>query len=354
MIPKYQRIADELARELAAASNRAEKLPTEKELCARYEVSRQTVRQALLLLEKEGLITRRQGSGSYPTGLAQESSKNRIALLLPSDSDYLYPRLRSKLLKELVPAGFAVSVYLTEGRVSQEREILASLSEQPPAGLIADPIQNALPNPNLDLYEKLWAAGTSTVFLQEIYDRFSAHPQVATDSFGGARALASLLIEQKCTGIAGIFRRDTRSGLERYFGYSIACTRAGIPWDERNVCWFTDRDLHRLQKKQDTGFLRDFIRQNLGSCSGVIVQNDEIAYWLIHELQLAGRDVPDDVAVASFDNSYLCDLSQPRITSLAWEQDAAAAATHLLLAQLRGQKAASITLSGALVQRESC
>ena len=44
-------------------------LPTEAELCTQYQVSRQTVRAALSCLRKQGIITSRQGSGSYATGL---------------------------------------------------------------------------------------------------------------------------------------------------------------------------------------------------------------------------------------------------------------------------------------------
>jgi GntR family transcriptional regulator of arabinose operon len=160
--------------------------------------------------------------------------------------------------------------------------------------------------------------------------------------------------EKTNTGIAGIFQQDTKAGLERYFGFTRACTLAGIPWDDRNVRWYSCRELLELQKKQVTGFLRDFIRQNLGTCSGVIVQNDEIAYWLIRELGQAGKHVPEDVAVVSFDNSYLCDISEPGITSLAWECSPAEAAARLLLAQLKGGQPESVTLSGHPVRRGSC
>ena len=44
--------------------NGKDKLPSEQELCERYQISRQTVRQALSVLEQEGLIDRRRGSGS--------------------------------------------------------------------------------------------------------------------------------------------------------------------------------------------------------------------------------------------------------------------------------------------------
>jgi GntR family transcriptional regulator of arabinose operon len=353
MIPKYQQIAEDLARRMHEDGFPDGKLPTEKELCGHYRVSRQTVRQALLTLEQEGLIMRRQGSGSYATGLRRQTGSNQIAVLLPFDSEYTYARLRSDLQKPLLQAGFSVSFFLTEYSVAKEREILEQLRQLPLAGLVADPVKNALPNPNLDLYEKLWASGLPTVFLQEVYDRFPGKPQVCTDSFGGAKMLANLLLSGKHTRIAGIFQQDVRSGPERYFGLVKACTDAGVPWDDRHIRWFSSRELLELQKKQVTGFLRDFIRQNLGTCSGVIVQNDEIAYWLIKELQHIGKNVPEDVTVVSFDNSYLCEISHPWITSLAPAKSPADAAVRLLLAQLRGQEAKSVTLPYTLVRRES-
>lgn len=48
-------------------------LPTEHELCAQHEVSRHTAREALRLLQEEGLITRRRGIGTVvaATGLGR-------------------------------------------------------------------------------------------------------------------------------------------------------------------------------------------------------------------------------------------------------------------------------------------
>ncbi len=40
-------------------------LPTEEELCQQYGVSRQTVRNAVLELVDDGVVTRRPGQGSF-------------------------------------------------------------------------------------------------------------------------------------------------------------------------------------------------------------------------------------------------------------------------------------------------
>ena len=63
--PRYLQVADDLR----AAIQRGDfgagaQMPTETTLCARYGVSRFTVREALRQLQSEGLIRRRRGSGT--------------------------------------------------------------------------------------------------------------------------------------------------------------------------------------------------------------------------------------------------------------------------------------------------
>ena len=69
MAAKYLLIAQDLRNYIQTHQRiRAYKLPTEQELCAKYGVSRQTIRQALMLLEEENRITRIQGSGEQLPG----------------------------------------------------------------------------------------------------------------------------------------------------------------------------------------------------------------------------------------------------------------------------------------------
>lgn len=64
--PLYQQIADRLRGELAGGVYRTgEQLPTENELAGQLGVSRPTIRQALEVLTKEGLLVRVKGSGTF-------------------------------------------------------------------------------------------------------------------------------------------------------------------------------------------------------------------------------------------------------------------------------------------------
>jgi len=65
-ITRYLQLYSILSQSLADGEYKSAKaLPSEPDLVARYRVSRTTVRRALLLLEQEGRILRRRGSGTY-------------------------------------------------------------------------------------------------------------------------------------------------------------------------------------------------------------------------------------------------------------------------------------------------
>lgn len=65
-VPLYRRIAATLARELENGQPASgQPLPSEAALGQRFGVSRITIRQALAILESQGLIFRQQGRGTY-------------------------------------------------------------------------------------------------------------------------------------------------------------------------------------------------------------------------------------------------------------------------------------------------
>jgi GntR family transcriptional repressor for pyruvate dehydrogenase complex len=63
---------DELASGRYAVGDR---LPAERELSAQYNVSRPTVREAVIALEVQGLVEVRVGSGAYEAPARQEHSR---------------------------------------------------------------------------------------------------------------------------------------------------------------------------------------------------------------------------------------------------------------------------------------
>lgn len=64
--PKYQQIADRLRAQIrSGALEPGQRLPSEPDLAAEYEASRNTVRLAIALLINQGLVVSRQGLGTF-------------------------------------------------------------------------------------------------------------------------------------------------------------------------------------------------------------------------------------------------------------------------------------------------
>jgi GntR family transcriptional regulator len=63
--PKYLQIREALTRRIDRDMTVGEQLPTEQALCEQFNVSRETVREALRGLEEEGLISRTPGRGTF-------------------------------------------------------------------------------------------------------------------------------------------------------------------------------------------------------------------------------------------------------------------------------------------------
>jgi GntR family transcriptional regulator len=74
-VPRYLQIAEALRRELRGEG---ERIASEHQLCARYRVSRPTIRQALDILVQEGLLYRHAGRGTFSTPMPGGDRKLRV------------------------------------------------------------------------------------------------------------------------------------------------------------------------------------------------------------------------------------------------------------------------------------
>lgn len=354
MAMKYQLLAERLREELARNSGRpGYRLPTEQELSRQYQLSRQTVRHALALLEEEGLIHRRQGSGSYATGLLPGAAPRQIAVVASFMDDYIFPAILHDASDVFSRQGYSTAVYATENRVSTEREILLRLLEEPVGGLLVEGSKTALPTPNADLYQRLLQTGTPIVFLHGAYAGLDRVPCVADDNYGGGYQLARYLAGQGHREIAGIFKSDDVQGPQRYHGAVSALRDAGLSIRDGRFAWYDTEDRRHLLENRDGRLLADFLQKRLEDATAVICYNDEIAYRLIQALLEAGRRVPEEVAVVSFDNSYLSQLGPVPITSLSHRSRMGRVAAEQMTALLRGEAAHSRFLEWELVVRSS-
>ena len=352
MAPKYQFIADSLRQEIENGRyNDGQPLPTEQFLCQRFQISRQTVRRALSLLETEGLITRRQGSGSRlrePQSLPPQCS---IAVVTTYISDYIFPSILRGMERVLTANGSAPLLFATQNQISTERKILHTLLAMKDLdGVLVEGSKTALPNPNLDLYEKLIEQGVRLVFFNGTYPELSSSPSVLADNYGGGKQLVTYLYGKGHRNIAGIFKNDDMQGTQRYAGYIQAMREFGLPLEDKHICWYTTE----TRKSFLSAPFLDSVLSGFQGCSAIVCYNDEIAIRVVNHLTKRGVRIPEEMAVVSFDNSQYSELASVHITSLSHSpQNIGELAANLMLRLLQGEKCQSETVPWRLVEKES-
>lgn len=353
MKPKYQVVADTLRHEIASGIYRdGDALLTELELKDKYGISRQTVRQAIALLEDDGLVMRRRGSGTYVMhGPRKRSGVINVGVITTYITDYIFPSIVRGIESVLSNENCVMNLSATYNRTDRESALLSRVLETPIDGLIIEGTKTALPNPNIALYKQLHAHNIPFVLINGYYPQLQNHIHVVTDDEGGGRLAANTLIAHGHQRIAGIFKSDDMQGHLRYQGYAAALQAAGLPANDENICWFTtENKQHFLSEEIGLAFLQR-IKQN---ADAIVCYNDDIALQLMAQLAKMNISIPDDLSIVSFDNSAFASICHPTLSTLSHPKDLfGRTAAQKLLRMIAGEHEASAVLPWELVERES-
>ncbi|MFR9291126.1 MAG: GntR family transcriptional regulator [Clostridium paraputrificum] len=97
-LPLYLQLVKTLKKQIKENMKENDKIPSEKEICDMYSVSRTTVRLAMAELEKDGFIYRLQGKGSFVSDLKKVSSNSFIEVDERNILEKLYYNLYEYIL----------------------------------------------------------------------------------------------------------------------------------------------------------------------------------------------------------------------------------------------------------------
>ena len=332
------------------------RFPTEGFLCRKFSVSRVTVRNALDELEKEGLLERRQGSGTTLTGKYPEASRNRIALLLADPSRYRSPLILSGVRAVAASHGFSLAVYDLHASPFREREILSGFLTDPPCGMILEAF-GAGEDPNADLLLRL--TGTEfrlpTVFLHKSPlgpDSLSLHPAapvhseipvVREDSMQGARLLARTLLLSGHHHPAVVFPSCTEPDSQRFRCFLRACFECGLSIPDHAFFLPGNLETEEILDGKSAA-LSAFLHRIFGTCTVIVCSDDLLAAAILRTLSREGWNVPQDISLVCFEGSYLQQLPQFGTACLCCRSHPGKEAAKLLFQEMRGQSVQSLAL----------
>lgn len=294
--------------------NYGEKIPSENELAKQFNMSRQTVRQAINLLENEGWLKSVHGSGTYVNKTIDRRKKETkiIGAIITYPDEYIFPAIIKGIEGKLSEKGYHIHLGFTHNKVEKEGQCLKNFLDKDVDGLIIESTKSALPNPNTGLFAEFEKKNIPYIFINGYYKDLNAS-FVTMDDESNAFLATDYLTKKGHTKIGGIFKLDDIQGHLRYKGFVKALHHKGIAVLEDSVLWFSTEDVDVVFEEEFSKYLVNRIK----NCTALVCYNDQISVKLFEALKQNKISVPQDISIISFDNSSLSELSNPTLTSVS-------------------------------------
>ena len=345
MAEKYIVIANSLELELKKMrSEGISRLPSENFLADKYSCSRQTIRAALEILKRSGLIEKRTGSGSY---IVDDKLKNKTVFFITDDCDrYLNPAIISGLRSGLRSTKFKLKAFSTYGSSKEEAYAITEAINEKAAAIIIEPSRDLIPGSFTRLIEEAVNSWIPVIWCNAAYPP-EGTVCIAPDYRKGGRKITDKLKENGRKNIACIFRLDSSAGREGYEGYIDSVFGTDLPFEDFGALLLT----YDQEKDIISGcgeILSAFLDKISSCCDAIVCQNGMLAHQTISLLRKKGISVPEDFAVACFDNGCCFTEHDTGLITIGYDNDylcKALAKTVSDLAEGRSAKAVTVPLN---------
>lgn len=323
-------------------------IPSERQLTEAMSLSRVTVRRAIEVLVREGVLYRVPGAGTF-VGLSRSAPAMQatLGLIVPTLANPFFGELSDAIEAAARERGFQLLVGRSEFNPSDEAAYLDRYADNPSVkGVLVVPTTGELPTA---AYRRLAERQMPFVFVARATDALEADV-VATDHVRGAREVVRHLLEQGHWRIAfvGSVRPQPSTHLR---GYREALQEAGIEFDPALVVT-VDAD---ADEAGPIG-MRQLLERGV-SFTAVFARIDATAFGAMRTLREAGLRIPADVSVAGFDNTQLAAHVEPGLTTVDHTlKEIGRLSVSLLLDRVEGRyggPARSVVIQPKLVVRGS-
>lgn len=142
---------------------------------------------------------------------------------------------------------------------------------------------------------------------------------IGVDDYGGGRLMGEYLLERGHRRIAFVGPEVDTPGVvrQRFLGLCDACEEYAVTIPEE--CRFSARTYYRSGVEAGKRIAASGI-----PFTAVAVMADIVAFGVMEGLKQSGLRVPEDVSVIGFDNLPECDLTSPKLTTVAQDTEALA------------------------------
>lgn len=313
---KYRQVYETLRSSILSGKYPADRpMPSLRSLVRKHGFSTITIRRAFDELERQGLIARRRGSGTF---VSKSGSARKIGLIVPGMA---YSEFFPPIVSEISRLSQKEDYNLLFGDIvskSPERRVLAAKKmtrefvEQGVAGVLYQPLElvENVEDVNCEILSAFDRAGVPVVILD---NDFMSHPRQegqAYDVVGIDNVAAGALVAEHLVGL-GVRRiafqkrpKCSSSVNERWRGVASAFL-LGAPSLRTSVL---------VAEPDDETAVRRHLRRFRPEA--FVCGNDAAAVALKQSLERVGKRVPEDVLLAGFDDVQFAKIVSPQLTTV--------------------------------------
>ncbi|WP_028863970.1 FCD domain-containing protein [Psychromonas aquimarina] len=185
---RYVALGNELIKQLKTKKYKiGDRLPTERDIAESFAVSRTAIRDAIIMLELQGLVEVRKGSGVYVTALPDDISQDPSSESSAHEAEDLgiFEMLQARQLLESNIAEFA-AIHVTRAQIVRMKHVLENERKAIEAGnaeydydtefhvLIAESTQN---NYLVEVVKNIWKRRAASKMWAQL------HTHIHTDNY---------------------------------------------------------------------------------------------------------------------------------------------------------------------------
>lgn len=339
MKPKYQIIIDDIKGKILSGDyGVGDRIPTETTLQEKYNVSRHTVRKAILDLANEGFLRSEKGSGTYVSHQYRlksngSSASKTIGVITTYISDYIFPSIIRGIEGRLNEDNYSLLLASTNNDVNQEKKALEMMLSFGIDGLIVEPTKSNLFNPNIAYYLSFKEQDVPFVMINAYYEELDV-PFLCLDDVQSSYLATEELISKGHTHIGLISKKDDLQGKYRMKGYIKALGEAKLRFQPEYILSFDTESKPDLAEN-----LKIFLEENRGGLTGLVCYNDEVGLEVVNICKDLNISIPDELSIIGQDNSYIAKNASTRLTTLTHPQEQMGRdAADWIIKRLQGKK----------------
>jgi DNA-binding LacI/PurR family transcriptional regulator len=268
-----------------------------------------------------------------------------IALALPDLATPFSAEIAQNIVEVAHEQGWSVQIEETGSDPQREHELMTRARSNLIDGLILNPVvlnESAV---------KVGVALPPVVLLGEVSQELA--DRVYVDSFAAARDMTLALAKpgRRRIAVLGVNRgRQSATAIQRTQGYEAALGELGIPLDESLLIscdqWTPGSAAESLMHYLDSNPLPE----------ALFCFTDSLAIGALNALWKKGVRVPDEIAVAGFDDVMDGRYAVPSLTTVSFDKRTIATEALRLLTERmadRGQGQRVVTVDYSIVERDS-